>query len=83
MHNSPMRTTITLDDETHGFASYYARVKGISFSAAVEELIRKALAPAPETKFEIRRSPNGFPLLPKTGQVITSEMVKKYSEDEF
>jgi len=83
MHNSHMRTTINLDEDTHGFVQYYARAKGISFSAAIEELIRKAQAPAPQPKPEIRRRPDGFPLLPKTGQVITSEMVKKYSEDEI
>lgn len=77
-----MRTTITLDSETHEFAAYYARARGMTLSAAINELIRKAEA-APAPKSEIRRSPNGFPLLPKTGKVITSEMVKKYSEDEF
>ncbi len=82
MHNRSMRTTITLADETHEFASYYARARGLTLSAAIDELIRKAET-APTPKPEIRRGPNGFPLLPKTGQVITSEMVKKYSEDEF
>ena len=82
MHNESMRTTITLNDETHEFATFYARARGLTLSAAIDELIRKAQA-APEPQPQIRRSPDGFPLLPKTGQVITSEMVKKYSEDEF
>jgi hypothetical protein len=82
MHNRSMRTTITLDDKTHEFASYYARARGLTLSAAIDELIQKAET-APPPKPEIRRGPNGFPLLPRTGQVITSEMVKKYSEDEF
>ncbi len=42
MHNGCMRTTITLDDEIHEFATYYARSRGISLSAAINELIRKA-----------------------------------------
>jgi hypothetical protein len=54
----------------------------MTLSTAINELIRAAET-APNLKTEIRRAPNGFPLLPKTGQVITSEMVKKYSEDEF
>ncbi len=42
MHNEPMRTTITLDDEIHEFAHYYARREGSTLSAAINELIRKA-----------------------------------------
>jgi hypothetical protein len=78
-----MRTTITLDDDVHEFASYYAKAKGITLSAAMNELVRKAeMAPAPPMP-EIRRSPNGLPLLPRTGRVITSEMIKKLEEEEF
>ena len=82
MYNINMRTTITIDDDVHEFAQYYANSKGITLSAAMNELVRKA-ENAPRPKLEIRRSPSGFPLLPKTGQIITSEMVKKYSEDEI
>jgi hypothetical protein len=80
-----MRTTITLDDDVHEFATYYANAKGITLSAAMNELIRKAeLKPtnAPE-QFEFERSPNGLPLLPRTGRTITTEMVKQLEEDEF
>lgn len=83
MYYGRMRTTITLDDETHEFASYYARARGLTLSAAIAELIRKAQAPAKPVEPEIRRGPNGLPLLPLTGKVITSEMVKKFSEDDF
>ena len=77
-----MRTTITLDDETHEFAAYYARVRGLTLSAAIDELIRKAQA-APATKPDIRIGPNGLPLLPRTGRTITCEMVKQLSEDDI
>ncbi len=77
-----MRTTITLDDETHEFAAYYARVRGLTLSAAIDELIRKAQAP-PAPKPEILFGPNGLPLLPRTGRTITCEMVKELSEDNF
>ena len=83
MHNCVMRTTVTIDDETHEFVAYYARARGISFGAAIEELIRKAQAPAKLTPAEIERSENGLPLLPRMGRTITSEMVKELSEDEF
>jgi len=77
-----MRTTLTLDDDVHEFATYYANAKGITLSAAMNELVRKAeTAPAPEP--QIRRAPDGFPLLPPSGRVITSEMVKQLEEEEF
>ena len=85
MHNERMRTTITLDDDVHEFAKYYANAKGISLSAAMNELVRKVeSAPASEpVDFEFERSPNGLPLLPRTGRTITSEIVKQFEEDEF
>jgi hypothetical protein len=83
MHNQSMRTTITLDDETHEFASYYARARGLTLSAAIDELIRKAeSAPAPPLP-EIEFSDIGLPMLPRTGRTITCEMVKKLEEEEF
>lgn len=86
MHNRSMRTTITLEDETHEFAAYYARARGLTLSAAIDELIRKAQAPAkPEPKTEIIFSPDGFPMFPPAGngRVITEEMVRKLEEEEF
>ncbi|HZP03831.1 MAG TPA: hypothetical protein VFB43_02940 [Terracidiphilus sp.] len=80
-----MRTTVTLDDDVHDFAMYYANARGITLSAAMNELIRKAESSpvsAPEN-FEFERSPNGLPLLPRTGRVLTSEMVKQLQEEEF
>ena len=78
-----MRTTLNLAPETHEFVAYYASARGISLSAAIDELVQKAQAAPPPPSPEIRRSPNGLPLLPRTGQIITSEMVKRYSEDEY
>jgi hypothetical protein len=76
MHNGDMRTTISLDDETHEFAAYYARARGLTLSAAIDELIRKAQE-GPKPKPDIRIGPNGFPMLPRTGRVHTPEMVKE------
>jgi hypothetical protein len=79
-----MRTTITLNDETHNFASDYARARGLTLSGAIDELISKAES-APEPKPGIVFSPDGFPMFPPsgTGMVITDEMVKKLDEEEF
>ncbi len=82
MHNKTMRTTITLDDETHEFAAYYARSRGLTLSAAIDELIRKAQTrPAPKPQIQI--GPAGLPMFPPTGRTITAEMVKKLEEEEF
>jgi len=83
MHNDLMRTTITLDDETHEFATYYARSRGLTLSAAIDELIRKAETAPPPPMPEIEYSEIGLPMLPRTGRTITCEMVKKLSEDEY
>ncbi len=82
MHNRIMRTTIKLDEDVHEFATYYAQAQGISLSAAITELIRKAQN-TPEPRPEIRRGLNGMPLLPRSGRVITSQMVKEFSEDDL
>jgi hypothetical protein len=78
-----MRTTITLSDQSHEFASYYARSRGISLSAAIDELIQKAeTAPSPPLP-QIEYSEIGLPMLPRTGRTITCEMVKKLEEEEY
>ena len=78
-----MRTTITLSEKTHEFASYYARARGITLSAAIDELIRKAEAAPPPPLPEIAYSDIGLPMLPPSGRTITCEMVKKLEEEEF
>jgi hypothetical protein len=77
-----MRTTVTLDDETHEFVAYYARARGLSLSAAINELIRKAES-GPIQEPEIIWSPEGIPMFPPTGRRITSETVKRLEEEEF
>jgi hypothetical protein len=77
-----MRTNINLDDQVHEFASVYASARGITLSAAINELVRKAEAARPQEP-EILRNSNGLPMFPQTGRTITAEMVKKLQEDEF
>jgi len=83
MHNQSMRTTVTLDDDVHEFASVYAAAKGMTLSATINELIRKAEAAPPPPVPEIEYSEIGLPMLPPTGRTITCEMVKKLEEEEF
>lgn len=73
---------MTLDDDVHEFATYYARGKGITLSAALNELVRQAeTAPKPEPDIVI--GPHGLPMFPRTDNTITSEMVNKLEEEEF
>jgi hypothetical protein len=78
-----MRTTITLTDETHTFASYYAQARGLTLSAAIDELIRKAQAPLLPAPPEIFYSPSGLPMFPPSGGIVTAAMVKNIEEEEF
>jgi len=73
-----------MDDDVHGFVANYARAKGISLSAALSELLRKAET-AGEPMPDIRQSPNGFPLFPPvSGEApLTDKMVKKLEGQEF
>lgn len=77
-----MRTTITIDDDAREFAMIYARAKGMTLSAAVSELIRKAES-TPSLQSEIQWSEAGLPMFPPTGRTITTEMVKKLEEKDF
>jgi hypothetical protein len=84
MYHSRVRTTITIDDDAHEFATFYARARGLTLSAAIVELIRRAES-APEPEPDIRRSPNGLPMFPPAGSgaATTHELVKKLEEEEF
>lgn len=82
-----MRTSITLDDDVYGLATLYANAKGITLGAAIGELVRRGEAvrrPEPPPS-ELERLPNGLLVFASRGdgRVITSEMVKAYSEDEL
>ena len=80
-----MRTTITLDDDVHEFATYYANSKGITLSAAMNELVRKAENPRIPEEPLIVFSLEGLPMFPHAGngRVLTSEMVKRLDEEEY
>lgn len=82
MHNGTMRTTINLDEDVHEFATYYANSKGISLSAAMNELVREAEKPQDREPLIVFSS-DGFPMFPPTGGRITAEIVKKIEEEEF
>jgi hypothetical protein len=76
-----MRTNINLDDDVHQFAQMYAGAKGISLSAAVSELVRRAQdtqPPAPELR---RSTMTGLATFPASRQTLTSKMVRDAETD--
>ena len=80
-----MRMTVNLDPDVYSFASAYAGAKGITLSAALSELVRRAeqaSEPGSESP-RLKKSPHGYLVIAGTGDVLTPERVKKLSEDEF
>jgi len=85
MHNEPMRTTVTLDDDAYETAMLCARGKGITLGAAISEFVRQGqearfLEPSPSPR--LKRLPNGMLVARARGRVITSEMVKAALEED-
>ena len=80
-----MRTTINLDPDVYNFTSAYAGAKGITLSAAISELVRRAEnVPEPGSDSpRLKTSPHGYLVIAATGDVLTPEMVKEASEDEL
>lgn len=85
VHNTPMRLSINLDPDAYTFTTIYAGAKGITLSAALNELIRRAeQAPEPESLSpRLKMNEHGYLVIASTGHVLTSEMVKDASEDEL
>ena len=72
-----MRTNVNIADDARDFAEVYARANGITLGEAITELIRKSRHrdSAEQEQPRFARSEAGFPILPKSGRVITTEMV--------
>ncbi len=82
-----MRLSVNLEPEVHDFLSAYANGRGITLSAAMNELLRHA-EQAPDLGIEpgIERGrltidEHGFLVVAANGHVLTPEMVKELSED--
>ena len=80
-----MRTTITLDDDVHEFASYYADAKRNHPECGNERTCPQSGEAAGAQNPKSYFLPDGFPMFPPVGngRVVTDEMVKKFEEEEF
>ena len=80
-----MRMTVNLDPDVYRFTSAYAGAKGITLSAALSELVRRAeLAPdSAGDSLRLKRNEHGYLEIAETDDVLTPEMVRAASEDEL
>jgi hypothetical protein len=76
-----MRTTLDIDDDVLEAAKQLAKKKNSTAGEIISDLARRALT-SPSNGNEEPRYRNGFRLLPPTGQIITSEMVRKWLEED-
>jgi hypothetical protein len=76
-----VRTNINLDDDVHQFARTYAAAKGISLSAAVSELLRRAEVAQPQAPKISRSKVTGLAAFPSSGKKLTSEMIREAESD--
>ena len=75
-----MRTTLDIDDDVLAAAKDLAVARKTTAGQVISDLARTALtAPSRKGPLQVR---NGFPILPKAGGVLTSEMVDRLAEDE-
>jgi Arc/MetJ family transcription regulator len=75
-----MRTTLDIDDDVLTAAKQLAKARNSTAGEVLSDLARRALTSS-STSDEEPHYRNGFRLLPRTGQIITSEMVRKWLEE--
>jgi Arc/MetJ family transcription regulator len=76
-----MRTTLDIDDDVLTAAKQLAKKRNSTAGEVISDLVRRALTKSASSDDEPRYR-NGFRLLPRTGTIITSEMVKKWLEED-
>lgn len=75
-----MRTTLDIAPDVLLAAKDLAARNNTTMGAVISDLARKSLSISKETPQSGLR--NGFPLLPATGQSITSELIKSLMDEE-
>jgi hypothetical protein len=75
------RTTLDIDDDVLAAAKQLAKRSNSTAGEVISDLAREALTKSPASG-EKSTYRNGFRLLPRTGQIITSEMVKKWLDED-
>jgi hypothetical protein len=80
-----MRTNVNIADDARQFAEIYAHANGITLGDAITDLIRKEqqAGNTPKEPIQFERTESGFPLLPRSGHRITTEMVLAALNDDI
>ena len=80
-----MRLTVDLAPDVYSFTAAYAGAKGITLSAAIGELVRRAerVTGIESVPSRLRTNEHGFLEIAVTDDALTPEMVKEASEDEL
>lgn len=73
-----MRTTLDIDDDVLQAAKELASARNTTAGSIVSELLRKALTSGDATSKRIIM--NGLRVVPPTGSIVTSEMVRELRE---
>ena len=76
-----MRTTLDIDDDVLSEAKQLARKHNSTAGQIISDLARQALSMSSIADGEPRYR-NGFRLLPRTGKIITSDMVRKWLTED-
>jgi hypothetical protein len=76
-----MRTTLDIDEDVLAAAKQLAKKRNSTAGEVISDLVRRSLTTSPVPNEEPRYR-NGFRLLPRTGQIITSEMVKTWLDED-
>ena len=77
-----MRTNVNLADDARQFAEVYAHANGLTLGDAITDLIRKGQSAVPvSTRFDL--GPSGFPIFPRKGRILTTEMVRQAELDDI
>jgi hypothetical protein len=75
-----MRTTLDIDDDVLEAAKELAAARKTTAGQVISDLVRQTLTRSDGTPLEYR---DGFPILPKRGGIVTSELVERLAEDEL
>jgi hypothetical protein len=80
-HIRCVRTTLDIDDYVLSAAKELAASQKTTAGRVISDLARQALTRSLEAdKLPVR---NGFPVLPRTGKVITVEFIDKLLEEDI
>jgi hypothetical protein len=75
-----MRTTIDIDDDVLCAAKELAAAQKTTVGRVISDLVRQELTRPPSEPAKYR---GGFRLLPRTGKVVTPELIEKLLEEDI